>query len=179
VRYSLAVFVIGTSLALAAGHGVLRAQVSARQATAADLTNMPHSTEIASPMLIEVSVPGWLAVTKQDSKWTSTDSDRFICRNIHVPRIEVRKERGHDRVRLLVIAGLLSTDEPKDIDISIALVSDTKEIRKQSWEEFTADPRTRHPRSPEAKFEFTSDEFAALFAANRSPVVRVILNVKE
>ncbi|HEY6323976.1 MAG TPA: hypothetical protein VJA16_20730 [Thermoanaerobaculia bacterium] len=50
------------------------------------------------------------------------------------------------------------------MDVTVSIISDTKEIRQRFWEDFTADPSTRHPRSPEAEFDFTGEEFAALFS---------------
>jgi len=65
------------------------------------------------------------------------------------------------------------------VDITVSIVSDSRVIRKRFWEGFTADPPSRHPRNPEAEFEFTDEEFSALFGPGRAPLVRVVLDVKE
>lgn len=153
------------------------AQVSARQATPADATQFQSPTVIPSPMLVEVKMPSWVAMVA--TKWVTRETGRYVCQEVRVPLIEVWKEESRGKVRLRVVAGLLAQDRPKDVDVTVSIVSDSMVIRKRFWDGFTADPISRHPRNPEAEFEFTSQEFAALFGPARAPLVRVVLDVKE
>lgn len=155
----------------------LLGQVSARHATPADGAQLQTPIDIPSPMLLEVRVPSW--VTKGPTKWSTTETGKYVCQEIRVPLVEVWKEEHRGKIKLRVIAGLLAQDRPKDVDITLSIVSDSVVIRKQLVEGFTADPISRHPRNPEAEFEFTNEAFAALYGPGRAPLVRVILDVKE
>jgi hypothetical protein len=128
-------------------------------------------------MLVEVKLPSW--VTTVTTKWVTKETGKYVCQEVRVPLIEVWKESSRGKVRLRVVAGLLAQDRPKDVDVTVSIVSDSMIIRKRYWEGFTADPISRHPRNPEAEFEFTNEEFAALFGPGRAPLVRVVLEVKE
>src|ERR1700726_2228419 len=155
----------------------------ARQQTAADRTDQTFQ-EIASPMLLEVSLgttPRRRSVQEMESKhlWVATETNRYICQQVQVRAIEVRKQEDRGRVMLHVVALLRAQESPKDVDVTLSIVSDTKEVRKKFWHEFTADPVTRHPRNPETEFEFSTQEFAALFGPGRAPSVRVVLNILE
>jgi hypothetical protein len=156
----------------------------ARQQTAADRPDQENYQEIPSPMLLEVSLgstPKRRSIQALEAQylWVATETNRFICQQVHIRAIEVRKEEGRGKVRLHMVAVLLAQESPKDVDITLSILSDTKEIRKKFWHDFTADPVTRHPRNPETEFDFSSQEFAALFGPERAPSVRVVLDVKE
>ena len=165
------------ALLLAGSIAPVIGQVSARHATPADGAQLQTPTDIPSPMLLEVRVPSW--VTKGATKWATTETGKYVCQEIRIPFIEVWKEEHRGKIRLRVIAGLLANDRPKDCDITISIISDSVVIRKQLVEGFTADPISRHPRNPKVEFEFTRDEFAALYGPARAPLVRVVLDVKE
>jgi hypothetical protein len=165
------------ALLLAGSIAPVLGQVSARHATPADGAQLQTPTDIPSPMLLEVRVPSW--VTQGPTKWATTETGKYVCQEIRIPFIEVWKEGHRGKMRLRVIAGLLAHDRPKDVDITFSIVSDSVVVRKQLVEGFTADPISRHPRNPEAEFEFTNGEFAALYGSGRAPLVRVILDVKE
>lgn len=140
--------------------------------------------EITSPMLIEVSL-GATARRKSFQEleakhpWIATETNKYICQQVHIRMIEAWREENRGKVKLHLVAALLSDGSPKDVDVTLSVVSDGKEIRRMSWHEFTADPVTRHPRNPETDFDFSSQEFAALFGQGRTPSVRVVLNVLE
>jgi hypothetical protein len=179
-RYSIALTstaLFAVALLLGGSIAPVQGQVSARHATPADTSQVQTPTDIPSPMLLEVRVPSW--VTKGATKWVTAETAKYVCQEIRVPFIEVWKEEHRGRTKLRVIAGLLANDRPKDCDITISIVSDSVVIRKHLVEGFTADPISRHPRNPEAEFDFTNDEFAALYGSRRAPLVRVVLDVKE
>jgi hypothetical protein len=128
-------------------------------------------------MLLEAKIPTW--VSSAPTKWTTTATAKYVCRDVRVPRIEVWKSDSGGKVNLKVVVGLLSAGDPKDVKVSLSIVSDDVAVKKKSWESFTADPPRLHPRNPEAEFEFTLQEFAALFGGDRAPLVRVIVDVPE
>jgi len=152
----------------------------ARQQTVAE---RPYQ-EIASPMLLEVSLgatPRRRSIQELDTNhlWIATETNRYICQQVQIRAIEVRKEENRSKVKLHIVAVLRAQESPKDVDVTVSMVSDTKEVQKKFWHEFTADPITRHPRNPETEFDFSTQEFAALFGPGRAPSVRVVLNILE
>lgn len=172
---ALALFMLARSLAAQEP-----APPIARQQTVAE---RPYQ-EIASPMLLEVSLgttPRRKSIQELETKhrWVATETNRYVCQQVQIRAIEVLKEENRGKVVLHVLALLRAQESPKDVDVTLSIVSDTKEVRKKFWHEFTADPDTRHPRNPETEFEFSSQEFAALFGPERAPSVRVVMNVLE
>jgi hypothetical protein len=152
--------------------------------------------EIASPMVIEVSLG---ATPKRKSlqdvqAWVATETGTYVCQQARVRAIEVRKEERRGKVTLRVLPSLVTQQRRQDMDVTISVVSDAKEIRTKSWESLTVgDDNSLANRSgttigafmastsktPEADFEFTSQEFAALFGPERAPSVRVVLKIDE
>lgn len=79
--------------------------------------------------------------------------------------------------------------------MTVSLVSDYKEIRTKGWESLTvgddnstanklgfftvAAAMSSTSKTPEADFEFTSQEFAALFGPDHAPSVRVVIKIDE
>jgi len=135
-------------------------------------------------MLLEVSLgttPRRKSVQEIETKhlWVAAETNHYICQQVQIRAIEIRKEERRGQIVLHVVAVLRAQESPKDVDFTISIVSDAKEVRKRFWHEFTADPVTRHPRNPETDFEFSSQEFAALFGSERAPSVRAVLNILE
>jgi len=152
--------------------------------------------EIASPMLIEVSLG---ATPKRKSlqdvrAWVATETGHYSCQQARVRVIEVRKEEQRGKVMLRVLPSLVTQQRRQDMDVTVSVVSDSKEIRTKTWESLTVgDDNSLANRSgttigafmastsktPEADFEFTSQEFASLFGSDRAPSIRVVLDIKE
>jgi hypothetical protein len=152
--------------------------------------------EIASPMLIEVSLG---ATPKRKSlrdvqTWVATETGNYSCQRARVRVIEVRKEEKRGKVTLRVLPSLVTQQRRQDMDVTVSVFSDAKEIRTKSWESLTiGDDNSLANRSgstigafmastsktPEADFEFTSQEFVALFGPDRAPSVRVVIKIDE
>jgi hypothetical protein len=152
----------------------------------------PEYQEIASPMVIEVSMgatPRRKSV--QDVRaWVATETGSFACQQARVRVIEIRKEEKRGKVTLRVLPNLVTKERRQDVDVTVAIVSESKAIRTKSWTDLTIgdDNSTANKmgfnivgaamasrsKSPEVDFEFTSDEFAALFGSGRAPLVRSI-----
>jgi hypothetical protein len=152
--------------------------------------------EIASPMVVEVSLG---ATPRRKSlqdvhSWVATETGHYSCQQARVRVIEVRKEEQHGKVMLRVLPSLVTQQRRQDMDVTVSVVSDSKEIRTKSWESLTVgDDNSLANRSgttigafmastsktPEADFEFTGQEFAALFGPDRAPSVRVVIKIDE
>jgi hypothetical protein len=118
----------------------------------------------------------------------ATETGTYSCQQARVRAIEVRKEEKRAKVMLRVLPSLVTEQRRKDMDVTVSVVSDSKEIRTKSWESLTvgADDSTANKlgfftvaaamastsKTPEADFEFTTQEFAALFGPDRAPSVR-------
>jgi hypothetical protein len=151
--------------------------------------------EIASPMVIEVSLG---ATPRRKSlqdvhDWVATETGTYSCQQARVRAIEVRREEKRGKVTLRVLPSLVTQQRRQDMDVTVSVVSDSKEIRTKSWESLTVGDDSLANRSgttigafmastsktPEADFEFTSQEFAALFGPDRAPSIRVVLKIDE
>jgi hypothetical protein len=135
-------------------------------------------------MLLEVSLsatPRRKSIQQLEPKhlWVATETSRFICHQVQVRAVELRKDEDRRSVALHVVVVLLAQESPRDVDITLSIVSDKVEIRKKMWHEFTADPMTRHPKNPETDFDFSTQDFAALFGEGRAPSVRIVVNPLE
>ena len=126
--------------------------------------------------------------------WVATETGRYSCQQARVRVIEVRKEEKRGKVMLQVLPSLVTQQRRQDMDVTVSVVSDAKEIRTKYWESLTVgDDNSLANRSgttigafmastsktPEADFEFTSQEFATLFGPDRAPSVRVVIKIDE
>jgi hypothetical protein len=153
--------------------------------------------EIASPMVIEVSLG---ATPRRKSvqdvhAWVATETGKYSCQQARVRAIDVQREEKRGKVILRVRPSLVTEERRQDLDVTVAIVSDSNEIRRKFWESLTVgdDNSTANKlgwnwvgaamasqsKSPEAEFEFTAQEFAALFGPNRAPSVRVVVKIDE
>jgi hypothetical protein len=180
--------VLASAVALLVANGPATTQepppTIARHQTDADRAGQETTEEIASPMLLEVSLAATprrksIQELQPNHPWVATETSKYICQQIQIRLIQVWKDESRGKVRLRIIPALLAQESPKDVDVTVSIVSDNKEIRTRLWHEFTADPVARHPRNPDTDFDFTSKEFAALFGPGRSPSLRIVLKVLE
>jgi len=152
---------------------------------------------IESPMVIEVSLgatPKRKSVQDVNS-WVATETGKYSCQQARVRAIDVQREEKRGKVILRVRPSLVTEQRRQDMDVTVSIVSDTKEIRKRFWESLTVgdDNSTANKfawnwvgaamasqsKSPQAEFEFTAQEFAALFGTDRAPSVRVVIKIDE
>ncbi len=163
-------------------------------------TELVPPQEIASPMQIEVSMaatPKRKSVQDMDAMhaWVATESANYTCQTARVRLIQIWKEDNRGKVRLRIIPDLMTEQRRQDLDVTVSVVSDSKEVRRNFAANLTIgdDHSTANKlaaltlwaaaagstsKSPEVDFEFTKEEFAALWGPDRAPSVRVVLNVK-
>jgi hypothetical protein len=126
--------------------------------------------------------------------WVATESAGYSCQTARVKLIQVWKEEHRGKVRLRIIPDLMTEQRVQDLSITVAVVSDSREVRRQAIPSLViGDDRTANKlaaltlwaaaagstsKSPEVGFEFTKEEFAALWGPGRAPSVRVVLLVK-
>lgn len=173
------------------------AQVTGRQATAADL-GTEGTVEVPSPMLLEISLGAsgarrtFADPAVQGRSFYETK--KFVCDQATVPFVNVYKKPGERKggTRLEISPQLRTTYYRQDVDLTVALNSGGKDVRKQFWDDLTigkddnlanklgvwvAAPSSS--KRPTASFEFSAEEWAALFANGEAPKVKLILEIQE
>jgi hypothetical protein len=164
---------------------------------------------IASPMLLEISLGAHgkrksLRDMDEQHVWTNTETAAFVCEKARVKMIQVWKVNKRSQVTLRVIPMLAAEHTGRAIDVTVAIVSGEKEIRKGLLRVDTdgsdnsssgAIVVVRVPHAPvslalavpqaatknssaEFDFEFTEEEFAAMFDGDRAPILRMILDIQ-
>lgn len=162
----------------------------------------PIYQEIASPMQVEVSLgatPKRKSVQEIGNQraWVATETSTYTCETARVRMIEVFKEEHRGKVRLRVMPLLATEQRRQDVDITVSLVSDGKEVGTPVvFKSLTigADDSTANKlaqlslyaaafgstsKAPAADFELTREQFAALWGPNRAPSVRLVLKIAE
>lgn len=153
----------------------------------------PSPDEIASPMMLEVSLGATSkrkSLKEVDSKhaWVATETAAYVCKSVRVRYIQVwKKERG-GLVDLRVVP-VLNAHPDVDVSVAVSIISDSKEIKAGDLPSRGQAPLTERimspltalgsGASPATDFEFTQEEFAALFANGHAPSVRVVVKIEE
>lgn len=192
-----------TDTALSTVDNIGRPSVVARQATPEEVGYQV----IASPMLLEISLGAHgkgksLKDMDEQHVWTTTGTAGFVCEKARVKMVQVWKVKKRDQVTLRVIPMLAAEHTARAIDVTVAIVSSGKEIRRGLLRLETAGSDTASPgaivvvRVPhvmlalpvpqettrnstaEFDFEFTEQEFASMFEGGRDPQVRMILDIQ-
>ncbi|HEV3457177.1 MAG TPA: hypothetical protein VHG32_11510 [Thermoanaerobaculia bacterium] len=183
-----------------------RPSVVARQATPEEVGYQV----IASPMLLEVSLGAHgqrKSLKEMDDQhvWTNTETAAFVCEKARVKMVQAWKVKKRDQITLRVMPMFAAEHTGRSIDVTVAIASGEKEVRKGLLRVETAgiDSATasaivvvRVPHAPvslafapvpqattknttaEFDFEFTEQEFAAMFDDGRAPILRMILDIQ-
>jgi hypothetical protein len=182
----------------------LYGQVEVRQAKPEDLAapGTEPDQEVANPMLLDLPLGARVDGKVQRKPMNEVpfgqtrifwETKRYVCDKARVARVQVTKRQGKRGTVELEISPTLSTDwYRQDIDLTVALVSDGKEIDRKTWDDLTIgnDKSAANKmgclvcgastsKSPRAVFKLREEEFAAMFGDGRVPIVRVILNVQK
>jgi hypothetical protein len=182
----------------------LYAQVEVRQAKPEDLAapGTESDQEVANPMLLELPLGARVDGKVQRKPMnevsfgqtrTFWETKRYVCDKARVARVQVTKRQGKRGTIELEVSPTLSTDwYRQDIDLTVALVSDGKEIDRKTWDDLTigSDKNAANKmgclvcgasssKSPKAVFKLKEEEFAAMFGDERAPAVRVIVNIQK
>lgn len=180
------------------------AQIEARQATPEEVASpgTEADVEVPSPMLLEMSLG-----PRQDGKVqrkslheipmgqtrTFWDTKKFVSDKARVRRVQVTKRQGKKKMIDLEVSPTLSTEwYRQDVDLTIALVADEKEIQRKTWDDLTigSDDNAANKmgcmvcgasssKTPKATFSLKQEDFDAMFADGKTPLVRVILAVEK
>jgi hypothetical protein len=160
----------------------------------------PKYQEIEPPMLLEVSMGATdtrKSVKDMDSMhaWVTKETGAYACKGARVRLVQVWKEEHHGKVQLRVLPDIMSDARRQDVDVVVAIVSSGKVVAQTGWKDLTVgdDNSTANKlaplypiagafgsssKSPEARFEFPEQAFAAMFEGG-APSVRVILTPKD
>jgi hypothetical protein len=149
--------------------------IAARQAAPEEVGRMA----VPSPMLLDISLGAYGAsksfrdtVTQQS--WSVGVTAAFECERARVDWVQIDRVTvdARGRVQLHVVPTLALERPGRTVELTVAFLADGREIQRRSVRVFTGEPPP-----PEWSFEFTNQEFAAMFDPARSPVLRIILEV--
>jgi hypothetical protein len=173
------------------------AQTTARQATPEDLGQNPgeESVEVPDPMVLEIGLGG------DDKKKPLGDpgvtgrsyyaQKKFVCDKARVPKVTVTKRSGKKGTLQLEVAPSIATDWfRQDIDVTLAIVDEGKEVRKVVWDDLTVGKDDTWANKAgllvsgasstslrKQLFDFKPGEFEALFEGE-APLLRIILDIQ-
>ena len=182
----------------------LGAQVEVRQAKPEDLSapGTQGDQKVPSPMLIDLSL-GAKVDGKVERKpfneiqfgqaRTFWETRKYVCDKARVVRVQVTKRKGRRGTVEIEVAPTLSTEwYRQDVDLTISLISDGKDLDRKTWDDLTigSDDNAANKlgcwvcgasssKTPKAVFTFKEAEFNALFGEERAPLVRVIVDVQK
>jgi len=174
---------------------VALAQSEARQATpeeAAALGKGPMATalsEIASPMLLEVSLAGTdqrraLWQLEDGLSFVARETGRFVCDKARVTHVIVmRGKEKKGRVPLTIASYLTSGWYRQDVDLTVVLeTGDGRVLGKRTWDDLTignnGGPYAGRPRSPELELALADEVWRAEFADGKQPKLRILLEIQ-
>jgi hypothetical protein len=182
----------------------LSAQV--RQATPADTAPPPAANvlkEVPSPMLIEFSLGAGntpsgkprasFLESKPEVTRAYSEGAGYVCDKARIPVILVRREEHHGSTTLEVTPSLSTDYLRQDVNLTVMLLSQGKEVRRQFWDHLTIGAQkgaavtalgqsamgigTSHSKAPTASWSLTGPEWEALWK-DGTPSVRVVLDIQ-
>lgn len=170
-------------------------QTEVRQATPEDT----GITEVPNPMLIEISLGSDTGPNGKERQPFSeakpgvarafTGMSKFRVDKAQVRSVLARREEKGGKTTLIVSAALATEYVRQDIDLTIALVSDGKEIKREFWDDLTIGTDkgfaaavgavwASGPKSPTARFEFKQAEWEDLWRNGAAPSLRLIIDIQ-
>jgi hypothetical protein len=194
-------------LALATSVSLVPAQAQVRQATPEDTAPPPSAgtlKEVPSPMLIDIPLGASTApngkprVSLNESKPGMTrgytDASGYVCDKARVTVVLVRREEHGNQVTIDATPALSTDYLRQDVNLTVALMSQGKEVRRQFWDHLTIGASkggavtalnvfamgigTSHPKAPTAHWEMSKAEWDGLWK-DASPTLRVIVDIQE
>jgi hypothetical protein len=175
-----------------------------RQATPSDIAAEPALKEVPSPMLIDIPLGAGTApngkprASLKESKSGAmrgyTDAAGFVCDKARVSVILVKREEHRDRVTIEATPALSTEHVRQDINLTVALLSQGKEIRRQFWDHLTIGASkggavtalntfalgigTSRAKAPTAQWEMSKAEWDDLWK-DGAPTLRVIVDIQQ
>jgi hypothetical protein len=187
MKFAVALFVAAAAVRL-------EAQTEVRTATPQDLgTVQEERAQVEDPMVIEISLGGDearkplndLGVTGR----TYYDQKKFEVDKAWVPKVTVMKRKGKRGGLVLEVAPTIKTGWfRQDIDVTVAILQGTKEVRRIVWDDITVGRddswgnklgmvAAAGSANKKALFEFKDGEFEGLFSSE-APKLRLILDIQ-
>ncbi len=182
----------------------LFSQVEVRQAKPEDLAppGAAPDQKVPNPMLLEMTLGARtdgkierksMADVAYGQTRTFWDTKNFVCDKARVARVQVTKREGRKGMVELEVSPFLTTEwYRQDVDLTVALVSDGKEINRETWDDLTigSDKNAANKmgclvcgasssKSPKAVFKLKEEQFASLFSDGRAPSVRIIVDIQD
>jgi len=158
--------------------------IEARQATPEEVGRLA----VPCPMLLDLS----LATHGGNGSFKGLDvrlpdliveTAAFTCDRARVDMIQIERSNLPGKVQLRLLPTLAPELPGRTVDLTVAFVVDGAEVRSRSARLDTRGVASGgqvvsrlEPRST-FDFEFSDQEFASMFGAGRSPVLRIILDV--
>lgn len=167
-----------------------------RQATPEDL-GADKLIEVASPMLADISLGGGekkkpLGDPGVNGR-TLYDTKPYVCDKARVPRITVMKRANRKGGFDLEVTPVLMTEwYRQDVNLTLAILSEGKLIRRKDWKAMTIGndnsaankmgvwaAGASTTKQPVATFAFGPGEFEGLFGEGKAPTLRLILEIVD
>ena len=170
--------------------GVLALQVTAGQAATAP-TEALRRTEVPDPMQIDIPLGadtdsrGQPRPSFKDQSLgiarAYPDTDHFVCDQARVRMLTVKKT-SETTTEVVVEANLTLVSEwpMQDVDLTVGLMSAAGEvIGRQQWDNLTLGAWSRSYKPPKAAFRIPAAQWQQLFAGDKPPFIRIIVDIQE
>jgi hypothetical protein len=156
--------------------------IAARQATAQEVGRMA----VPCPMLLDLSLEAYgsnrsFRDLDPRQSWLVTETAAFECNGARVDFLQVERTILPGRVQIRVSPRLAPELPGRTVDLTVAFVAGGVEVQSRSARVSTRGVAgegqvvTTPPQTVSFDFEFSEQDFVALFAPGRSPVLRLIL----
>ncbi len=165
--------------------------ISARQAAPGE-AGYPQvaSTVVPNPMLLDISLgaySGHLSLLDMNPKypWIFDETAAFVCNGARLEGVQVTKDHYPGRYEITVKPTIQPEIPGRVLSLTMAIISIGQEIERQTWNVDTQGvldqgwivPAPGAP-CPEFHFQFTEQEFRALFDGGQAPLLRVVMDVR-
>jgi len=141
-----------------------------------------RDTAMESPMTVEFEL-GPLAALPAGSSWRTTELAPYLVEDVSIPMVTAGREERRDKVIVELIVNLLTRSTGAKVDLETTLLADGSAVASAAGENIALgkligshDPEVGRPYR--LSFELDSATFAALFAADRRPTIRLTLTVR-
>jgi hypothetical protein len=165
--------------------------IAARQASPAEAGYQKvASTVVPNPMLLDISLgayggqPSLLDMNPKNPRFLGGTA-AFVVDDAHLEGIEITKDHYPWRYELTIKPTIKPEIPGRIVSLTMAIVSSGQEIERQTWNVDTQGildqgwivPAQGAPCT-EFHFQFTEQQFRAMFDGGQAPLLRVIMDVR-
>lgn len=149
------------------------AQVTARQGTPADL----KQSEFASPMVLELPLDK-LKVPELGNVYALTDQDKFVCEDVSIPVILIRKSINRSKQVELNIKTTVYVRPSFDRKVTIhySIVMGPNALKARTVQDISA--KERQNRSDSSTLVLSGEEFDGLFKGEHPGKLKLVMTVE-